>query len=214
MATLFAHLGPILGGLLTTLALSVSAYPLALLIGTVLGVFRVSPVKPLRTAGTAYVQAVRNVPLLLILVLVVFALPYAGLLIPLFPSAVAGLGLYFASYVAETVRTGIASIPVGEIEAGRAIGLTFGGLLRHLVLPQAFRSMVQPLGTIFINVVLASALAAAVGVPELTGQARQFNQVYAQPVASFLAAGIGYLAITLTAGFLIGVVERRTRIRR
>jgi glutamate transport system permease protein len=214
MTVLFAHLGPLLHGLLVTLELGITAFPLAVVLGTVLGVGRVSPLPPLRAAATVYVQVVRNVPLLLVLVMVVFALPYVALIIPLFPSVVLGLGLYFASYVCETVRSGIRAVPVGQIEAGRAIGLTFRGLLTGIVLPQAFRSMVQPLGGILINVMLASALGAAVGVQELTGEARQFNITYAQPVAAFLAAVIGYLVLTLTTGGLTGVLERATRIWR
>ncbi|HEX3790568.1 MAG TPA: amino acid ABC transporter permease [Pseudonocardiaceae bacterium] len=214
MSILFDHLGELGTGLLTTLELSVLAFPLAVLLGTVLGVCRVSPVPPLRAVATGYVHCFRNAPLLLIMVMVVFALPYAGVTVPLFGSVVLGLGLYFASYVCETIRSGIASIPIGQIEAARAIGLGFGGVLREVVLPQTFRSMVQPLGNIFINTALGSALAAAVGVQELTGSARQFNLTYAQPVPSFVAAGIGYLLITLTAGQIIGFIERKVGIER
>jgi glutamate transport system permease protein len=214
MSVLFAHLGELLTGLLTTLELAVLSFPLALVAGTVLGVCRVSPVGPLSSAAGFYVHCLRNSPLLLILVMVVFGLPYLGATIPLFGSVVLGLGLYFGAYVCETVRSGIAGVPIGQIEAARALGLTFSGVLRQVVLPQAFRSMVQPLGTIFINVSLASALGAAVGVQELTGSARQFNLDYAQPVPSFIAAVVGYLLITLTAGQLTGVVERKVRVRR
>jgi glutamate transport system permease protein len=214
MSVLFAHLGELLTGLLTTLELAVLSFPLALVVGTVLGVARVSPIGPLRSAAGFYVHCLRNSPLLLILVMVVFGLPYLGATVPLFGSVVLGLGLYFGAYVCETVRSGIAGVPIGQIEAARALGLTFSGVLRQVVLPQAFRSMVQPLGTIFINVSLASALGAAVGVQELTGSARQFNLDYAQPIPSFIAAVVGYLLITLTAGQLTGVVERKVRVRR
>jgi glutamate transport system permease protein len=214
MSVLLRHIGELGDGLLVTLELTLIAFPLAVLLGTVLGVCRVVPIRPLRIAAAFYVHCLRNSPLLLIMVMVVFALPYAGYTIPLFPSVALGLVLYFASYVCETVRSGIAAIPAGQIEAARAIGLSFKGVLREVVLPQTFRSMVQPLGTIFINIALGSALGAAVGVQEMTGSARQFNLTYAQPVASFVAAGIGYLLITLTAGQIIGVIERKVRIQR
>lgn len=214
MSVLFDHIGELFTGLLVTLELAVLAFPLALLIGTVLGVCRVGPVAPLRAVAGFYVQCLRNSPLLLVLVMVVFGLPYVGATVPLFGSVVLGLGLYFGAYVCETVRSGIAAVPTGQIEAARAIGLTFAGVLRQVVLPQAFRSMAQPLGSIFINVSLASALGAAVGVQELTGSARQFNLDHAQPIPSFIAAAIGYLLITLTAGQLTGVIERKVRIRR
>jgi glutamate transport system permease protein len=211
---LFAHLGPLADGMARTLELTALAFPLAVVLGTVLGVCRVCPLPPLRAAGALYVHLVRNSPLFLILFVMVFALPYAGVTVPLFWSSVLGLALYFASYVCETFRSGVHSIPAGQVEAAQAIGLGFGGVLRLVVLPQAFRAMVQPLGTVCINTALASALAAAFGVQELTGQARAFNAVYAQPVASFAAAGIGYLLITLTVGTLTGLIERKVRILR
>ncbi|MFJ7212947.1 amino acid ABC transporter permease [Amycolatopsis sp. NPDC098790] len=214
MSVLFDHLGELLTGLLVTLELAVLAFPLAVVVGTLLGVFRVGPVGPLRAVAGFYVQCLRNSPLLLVLVMVVFGLPYVGATVPLFGSVVLGLGLYFGAYVCETVRSGISAVPTGQIEAARALGLTFAGVLRQVVLPQAFRSMAQPLGSIFINVCLASALGAAVGVQELTGSARQFNLDHAQPIPSFVAAAIGYLLITLTAGQLTGVIERKVRIRR
>jgi glutamate transport system permease protein len=214
MSVLFDHLGELLTGLLVTLELAVLAFPLAVVVGTVLGVCRVSPVGPLRSVAGFYVHCLRNSPLLLILIMVVFGLPYVGATVPLFGSVVLGLGLYFGAYVCETVRSGVAAVPAGQIEAARALGLTFSGVLRQVVLPQAFRSMAQPLGSIFINVSLASALGAAVGVQELTGSARQFNLDHAQPIPSFVAATIGYLLITLTAGQLTGIIERKARIRR
>lgn len=214
MNTLFDHIGSLADGLVKTLELTALAFPLAVVLGTLLGVCRVGPLRPLRAAGTLYVHLVRNSPLLLVLIMVVFALPYAGVTVPLFWASVLGLGLYFASYVCETFRSGVHSIPVGQVEAAQAIGLGFGGILRSVVLPQAFRSMVQPLGNVCINVALASALAAAVGVQELTGEARQFNLNYAQPIASFVAAGVGYLLVTLTVGAVTGVIERKVRILR
>jgi len=214
VSVLFDHLGDLLTGLLVTLELAVLAFPLALVVGTVLGVCRVGPIGPLRSVAAFYVHCLRNSPLLLVLIMVVFGLPYVGATVPLFGSVVLGLGLYFGAYVCETVRSGVAAVPAGQIEAARALGLTFSGVLRQVVLPQAFRSMAQPLGSIFINVSLASALGAAVGVQELTGSARQFNLDHAQPIPSFIAATVGYLLITLTAGQLTGVIERKVRIRR
>ncbi len=214
MSTLFAHLGGILSGLLTTLELTLCAFPLAIVLGTVLGVCRVGPLPPLRIAAGFYVNCVRNCPLLVVMVMVVFALPFAGLTLPLFPSVVFTLTLYFGCYVCETVRSGITSVPTGQIEAARAIGLGFGGVLREVVLPQTFRAMVQPLGNVLIGITLGSALGTAVGVLELTGQVRQFNTHYALPVPSFLAGLIGYLLLTVTFGQITGAIERKVRIQR
>lgn len=214
MSVLFDHIGEILTGLLVTLELSVIAFPLAIVLGTLLGICRVGPIAPLRAVAGFYVHCLRNSPALLIMVMVVFALPYLGATIPLFGSVVLGLVLYFAAYVCETVRSGISAVPKGQIEAARALGFSFSGVLRHVVLPQAFRSMVQPLGMIFINIIMGSALGSVVGVQELTGHARQFNLDFAQPVPSFLAATVGYLLMTLVVGQLTGMLERKARIRR
>lgn len=204
----------LLSGFGETVLVTITAFPIAFVLGTVLAVFRISPVRPLRIAGRLYVDVVRNSPLLLIVVLLIFGLPDAGLLLPLFWCFVLGLGGYFAAYVCETVCSGIRIVDRGQIEAARAIGLPFRRVLTDVLLPQALRAMVQPLGTILINTALGSALGAAVGISELTLETRSFNLDTAQPVLAFLTAACGYLAINLLVSLGVRLVERKARVLR
>jgi glutamate transport system permease protein len=209
-----SHFGDLLAGLGVTLGLTAIGYVGALVLGTVLAVFRVSPVAPLRAVGTVYVEFFRNIPLLSLLVLFTFGLPDVGVTFGLFTSAAICLALASAAYVCEAVRGGINAVPVGQAEAARAIGLTFGQSLRQVILPQAFRTMVQPLVNVFIGVVIGSSLAAAVGVSDLTNRAEQLNLRYAAAVPTLIAAGVLYVAVALLGGWSGGLLERRTAIRR
>lgn len=208
------NLGFLVRGVLVTLELTVLGYVGALVLGTLLAVCRVGPITPLRVLGSVYVEFFRNIPLLSLLVLVIFGLPDAGLTIGLFASAAICLALSSSAFVCEAMRGGINSVSVGQAEAARAIGLSFTQVLRFVILPQAFRTMVQPLVNVFIGVLLSSALAAAVGVPELTNRTQQLNLKYAEAVICFLFAGAVYLVVALGAGWVGGRLERRVAIRR
>ena len=203
------NLGFLLGGLLVTLELTVLGFVGALLLGTVLAVFRVSPIAPLRWVGAAYVEVLRNMPLLTLLILVVFGLPDVGLTFSLFTSAAMCMAAFAAAFVCEAVRGGINTVPVGQAEAARSLGFTFTQSLRYVILPPAFRTMVQPLVNIFIGVVLGSSLASAVGVSELTNRTQVLNLQSAEAVVLFLVSGAIYLAIALLGGAAGGALERR-----
>jgi len=181
----------------------------ALLLGTVLAVFRVSPVAPLRWVGAVYVEVLRNMPLLTLLILVVFGLPDIGITFSLFTSAALCMAGFGAAFVCEAVRGGINAVSVGQAEAARSLGFTFTQSLRYVILPPAFRTMVQPLVNIFIGVVLGSSLASAVGVSELTNRTQVLNLQSAEAVVLFLVSGAIYLAIALLGGAAGGALERR-----
>ena len=208
------HIGFLAGGLGTTMELSLLGFAGALVLGTLLTIMRVSPILPLRVCGTLYVEVFRNVPLLAFLVLFVFGLPDAGITYSLFTSEAVCLALYFASYVCEAVRAGINAVPVGQAEAARAIGMTFTQSLGTVILPQAFRTMVQPLANVFIGVVLSSSLGAAVGVSELTGRTQWLDLQYDEPIATFLLAALGYVLVTLAVALLAGRIHKRMAVRR
>jgi glutamate transport system permease protein len=214
MHLVLKHIGVLVSGFGTTVELTVIGFCGAVLLGSVLAVFRVSPIAPLRAVGLTYVELFRNIPLLALLVLFVFGLPDIGITYSLFASSAICLALYSAAFVCETIRAGINTIPIGQAEAARAIGLTFTQSLRHVILPQAFRSMVQPLTNVFIGVALGSSLAAAVGVNELTGQTQVLDLNYDEPVPTFILAGVGYVLITLTAGLISGRIEKWVSFRR
>jgi glutamate transport system permease protein len=203
------NLGFLLGGLLVTLELTVLGFVGALLLGTVLAVFRVSPIAPLRWVGAVYVEVLRNMPLLTLLILVVFGLPDVGLTFSLFTSAAMCMAAFAAAFVCEAVRGGINTVPVGQAEAARSLGMTFTQSLRYVILPPAFRTMVQPLVNIFIGVVLGSSLASAVGVSELTNRTQVLNLQSAEAVVLFLVSGAIYLVIALLGGAAGGALERR-----
>jgi glutamate transport system permease protein len=203
------NIGFLLGGLLVTLELTVLGFLGALALGTVLAVFRVSPIAPLRVAGAVYVEVLRNMPLLTLLVLVVFGLPDIGVTFSLFISAALCLAGFGAAFVCEAVRGGINTVAVGQAEAARSLGLTFSQSLRYVILPPAFRTMVQPLVNIFIGIALGSSLASAIGVSELTNRTQVLNLQSAEAVILFLVSGAVYLVIALLGGAAGGALERR-----
>ncbi|MGW2936632.1 amino acid ABC transporter permease [Streptomyces sp. NPDC001156] len=214
MSALTDHLPQLADGLLSTLLLMALSFFGALLLGLLVAAARVSPVASLRGAATAYVELFQNIPLLAWLLLFVFALPEAGIIFPLFTTAVIVLSLYEAAYTAEAIRSGINSVGLGQAEAARALGLTTLQNLRHIVLPQALRAVVQPLTNVFIALTMNTSLAAAVGVVELTHAANEVNLQEAQPIPVFVGAGIAYMALALVIGLAGGFIERRVAIVR
>jgi len=214
MHVVLTHFSELLAGFGVTLELTALGFLGAVLLGTLLAVLRVSPVTPLRVVGSSYVEFFRNIPLLALLILVVFGLPDVGVTYSLFTSAALCLALSGAAFVCEAMRGGINAVLVGQAEAARAIGLTFTQSLRFVILPQAFRAMVQPLVNVFIGVALSSSLAAAVGVSELTNRTQQLNLEFPEAVASFLVAGALYLLLALSGGGIGGWLERRLALRR
>jgi glutamate transport system permease protein len=214
MGALLDNLAPLLQGLLTTLWMAALSAVGALVLGVIVTAMRVSPIPVLRGVAFAYVQLFLNVPLLALLVLFVFALPDAGLLMPLPMTAVVVLVIYEAAYVAEAVRSGVNTVALGQAEAARALGLTFRQTLGSVILPQALRAVVQPVGNVMIALVMNTSLFAAVGIVELTSAANKTNLVHAQPIPIFVGAGLTYMALALLIGLGTGWLERRVAILR
>ena len=201
-------------GLWCTLRLTAVSFALALLVGTVVATARVSPAAPLRAAGLLYVETVRNTPPLVLVLLAVYGLPKAGIRWSLFLCAVLMLGAYTGAFVAEALRSGIHAVPIGQAEAARALGLGFGQTLRHVILPQAFRTVVPPLGGLLSALVRNTSLAAPAGVLELTAQAGRINTSDPSPVWIYAAAVVAYMIVTLPLGELTRRLERRTAVAR
>ena len=197
-------------GFLTTLELAALSSALALVLGTVLAAMRVSPVPPLRAAGTAYVEIVRNTPLTVVFFFVVFVLPQVDVRLSFFVFAVIAVTVYHAAFFCEAVRSGINSVSSGQAEAARSIGLTFGQSLRLVILPQAFRTVVPPLINVVIALIKNTSIAAAFGSGELTAVGNRLANANADAVIPvLLGTAVCYLVLTLPAGWLAGVVERR-----
>jgi glutamate transport system permease protein len=147
-------------------------------------------------------------------VLFFFGLPKVGIRYPALVSSVIVLGAYTSTFVAETVRSGVNTVAVGQAEAARSLGLSFTQVLGVVVLPQAFRRVVAPLGSVFIALIKNSSLASLLSLAELTEVADRLNTRTARPIPVFLGAAAAYLLLALPAGWLLAVVERRTAIRR
>lgn len=155
-------------GLSNTLILFAGGGVLALVLGTIVGAMRVSPIPVARVVGTFYVNTVRNTPLTLVFFFFVFGYPALGLpRLDFTTLGIFALGIYTATYVAEVLRSGINTVPVGQAEAARAIGLTFGQVMTLVVMPQAFRSVVPPMMSVFIALLKNTTVAAGFSVTEL-----------------------------------------------
>jgi putative glutamine transport system permease protein len=201
-------------GFLVTIQLALLAVGIALATGLVVALLRVNPLRPLRAVGTAYVEFARNVPLLTHMFLWVFGLPFIGIVLPEFTGAVLGLGFYTAAYVAEAIRAGILAVSRGQVEAARSLGLTYTQTMRYVVLPQAFATVVPPLGNLAIAATKNTAVAAAVTVPELLYQTQRVNARTFATYEVFFVSAAFYLALTLPLGALGSHVERQlTRFR-
>ena len=203
-------------GFRTTLALTLISAAIALVLGTVLGAFRVSPVAPLRWFGTTYVELVRNTPLTLVFIFFVFVGPQLGFTpSSFFVPAVLALSIYTAAFVCEAVRSGVNSVGVGQAEAARAVGLTFTQTLRAVVMPQALRTVIPPLINIFIALTKNSSVAGGFFVADLFGTGRRLaNANPGDVVAVLIGVAVCYLVITIPAGILAGVLERRVAFAR
>lgn len=167
MDVLLDNLPLFISGFSTTLLLFVTSGFFALVLGTIVGAMRVSPVPAMRFFGTVYVNLVRNTPLTLILFF--FALGYAKLQLPnisFTALAITGLSLYTATYVAEVLRSGVNTVPIGQAEAARAIGLPFGQTMTLVILPQAFRAVLPPLFSVLIALLKNTTVAAGFSVAE------------------------------------------------
>ncbi len=201
-------------GVGTTVSLTVLSWLGAFVIGVAVASFRVGPILPLRAVGTVYVELVRNCPLTVLFFLFWFGLPNAGVQFPRFASAVIVLAVYTGAFVAESIRAGINSVAAGQAEAARSLGLTFTQVLGQVVLPQALRSVVAPLGNVFIALIKNSSIAYTISIVELTGQAQTLAIRTTEIIPVFTAAAVAYLVLTLPSGFVVGALERRLAVKR
>jgi glutamate transport system permease protein len=214
MEVLLDNLDSLALGLRNTVALALASYAGALVIGMIVASFRVSPVLPLRAAGTTYVEIIRNIPPLVLMFVFYFGLPNIGIVYPEFTSAVIVLSIYTAAFVGEAIRAGVNTVARGQAEAARAIGLTFVQTLNLVVMPQALRSVVPPLGNLFIALTKNTSLASVISVFELTFVSKRLITDSAQPISVFFGTALAYLLLTLPAGWVVGRIEKRTAIKR
>lgn len=218
------YLGWLLTGLQWTVALSLSAWIIALVVGSMVGVLRTVPNRWLSGIAAVYVECFRNVPLLVQLFSWYFVLPellppalgnaykQSDPLLQQFLAAMLCLGLFTAARVAEQVRAGIESLPRGQKNAGLAMGFTLAQVYRHVLLPMAFRIIVPPLTSEFLNIFKNSAVATTIGLIELSRQAQQLVDYTAQPYEAFIAVTLLYVCINVTVMFLMRRLEEKVRV--
>jgi glutamate transport system permease protein len=201
-------------GMGVTIELSLLSFAMAFVLGVALTVMAVGPLAPLRWFAATYVEIMRMTPLLALLLLFVFGLPKLGFMYSLVTSSVLVLGFYTAAWIAEVLRAGVNAVPSGQIEAARSIGMTFVQVLANIVIPQAVRTVIPPLGNLFVNQIKASSIAAAIGVFDITYTAQRINFETAQAVPTFASAMFAYMVLTVPLGLLMRRLEQKMAVTR
>ncbi|MET1014062.1 MAG: amino acid ABC transporter permease [Paenisporosarcina sp.] len=193
-----------LDGFKITVIVSLIALLCSFLLGTLIAVMRIAPFKPLNWIGTSYVEFIRNIPVLVIVFFTYLAGSYSGMV-----AGTIGLTLYTAAFIAEAIRAGIMSVPRGQMEAARSSGLTYSQAMRTVILPQAIKIVIPPLGNQFINLVKNSSLLAVVAGGDLMYQGDLINAITFAPVDTYIFVGLFYLILTIPLSFGVGFLEKR-----
>lgn len=211
-----------------TVLLFVIAGVFSLVFGTLLAAFRVGPIAVLARATAVYVTAIRNTPLIIILIFFRIAGPKIGISFTfidvrlgglsftnLFAACVVGLTVYTSTFVCEAIRSGVNAVPLGQAEAARAIGLPFAGVMREVVLPQAFRASVPPVASVQIALLKNTTVAGALGVFEAFARMKSLtNDNATQRVGIFLTFALIFVVLVEIVSFGANRLERRWRIAR
>ena len=196
-----------------TIQITVLSTAIGFVIGLVVGVARISHLRPLRLLAEVYVEFFRGTPLLVQLFLFYFALPViTGQRIDPFIAAISACGINSGAYVAEIFRAGIQSVDEGQMEAGRSLGMTWLQTMRYIIVPQAFKRVIPPLGNEFIAMLKDSSLVSVIGFEELT---RRGQLIIAKTYGSFeiwMSVAVIYLVMTLTISRFVAYLERRCRV--
>lgn len=202
--------------LLTTYKLTASAFILALFLGIVITVMRVSPVKPLQIFADFYVQIFRNIPGSALLIILVYALPYLNVILSYYVAVLTATTLIPAAFCSEYLMSGMNTIGPGQIEAARSLGMTFIQSIKNVVIPQAVRSSVLPMTNLLVATMLTSALASQVPLnpTDLTGIVSYINTHAVGGVTAFLISAILYCATAVIIGQVGNQIDRKVRILR
>jgi glutamate transport system permease protein len=201
--------------------ISVTVGVLSLLLGTLITAMRVSPIRVLRFAGTVYVNTLRNTPLTLMLLFCSLGLSDTLKFkisetssVNFFWLAVLGMSAYTATFVAESLRAGINTVPLGQAEAARAIGLTFSQSLRMVILPQAFRAVIAPLGSVMIAMIKNTTVILVASYAEAAALMKDMFEQYGATLPIFLGFAVGFMCLTLPTGFFFGWLSKRMAVAR
>ena len=202
--------------LLTTYKLTVLALIFAFIVGVVITVMRISPIKPLRIAADFYVQVFRNIPGAALLVVLVYALPYLKIVLSYYMCVLIAITLIPAAFCSEYLMAGMNTISPGQIEAARSLGMTFLQMVKNVVLPQALRSSVLQMTNLLVATMLTSALASQVPLnpTDLTGIVSYINTHAVGGVTAFLISAVLYCATAVVIGQVGNLIDRKVRILR
>jgi len=198
-----------------TLILFFAGGAIALVLGLIIGAMRVSPIPIARAVGTVYVNTIRNTPLTLIFFFFAFGIPLlVDFRVDFLVLAIWALGIYTATYVAETIRSGINTVPVGQAEAARALGLTFGQVMGSVVLPQAARSVIPPMMSVFIALLKNTTVAAGFSVVNLGNIRAEMSENGENQLVVLLWVMVVFIALVLLLSWLQRFMENRWRVAR
>lgn len=214
MEVLFENRDLVLAGFLMTLRLLIFSGIGAMILGVIVATMRISPIAALRAFAATYTEVIRNIPLVMVFLFTVFVAPLIfAVRIPYEIIAIITLAFYTSPFVAEALRSGINGVPVGQAEAARSIGLTFGQTLRIVILPQAMRMVIPPLINVFIALAKNTSVAGGFFVAELFLTARNLANAHGNAVVPILfGIALCYLAITVPLGLIAGAVEKKVRV--
>jgi polar amino acid transport system permease protein len=215
-------------GILVTIIVTVVSYGLIIIVGLLGGLGRLSPKKLVRGIASLYVEIVRGIPLLVQLIAWYFASPVIiqklGLWLNLQPlieyranpiiTAIMAITVCYGAYMSEIVRSGIQSVPKGQMEAARSLGMSHFQAMRHVVLPQAFRIILPPMGNEFIALLKDSSLVSVVAVADLTRKGREFMAAHFNPIETWFMVALLYLVMTIIAARVVSYIEKRSKYER
>jgi polar amino acid transport system permease protein len=215
-------------GIVITVTVTVVSFVLVLIVGMVGGLGRLSTHRTIYMTSTLYVELVRGVPLLVQLIIWYFAVPVMiqslgkawglpgleGFQADPVLMAIIGLVFCYGAYMSEIYRAGIQSIPKGQMEAARSLGMTYFQAMRHIVLPQAMRVILPPIGNEFIALLKDSSLVSVVAVADLTRRGREYSSMHFDPIEVWALVALLYLIMTLFSARVVNWIEKKTKIER
>jgi His/Glu/Gln/Arg/opine family amino acid ABC transporter permease subunit len=210
------HFPEFSSGLWVSTRLVVASFLIAMTVGTLVAALRIAPVRWLNWVGTVYVEAFRNIPLLVLLFIAFSGFPRAGVSVGQWAAGIGCLGLYTAAYIAEALRSGVFAVGKGQVEAALSLGLTYPRTMRLIILPQAFRTVIPTLGSLVLAMIKNSAIVGGslVALPDLLNQTRRIASDTGQFNEVFFWGAFGFLLLTLTVTVALRYLERRYEIRR
>ncbi|MFF3024549.1 amino acid ABC transporter permease [Gottfriedia sp. NPDC057948] len=198
------HMEYFLEGLRVTVLTSLIALLCSFILGTIIAVMRIAPIKPLNWLGSVYVEFIRNIPVLVVVFFTYLAGSFSGMV-----AGTIGLTIYTSTFIAEAIRAGILSVPKGQMEAARSTGLSYGQAMRLIILPQAIKIVIPPLGNQFLNLVKNSSLLAVVAGGDLMYQGDLISAMTYVTFDTYIFVALFYLVLTIPLSIGVGYLEKR-----